>query len=60
MKKNKLIFLFISFFIFLVFPLNAHAYGYKIDKYKVDIIVNENNVLNVTETIDANFQVDTN
>ena len=58
MKKNKLILLFISFFIFLIFPLNAHAYGYKIDKYKVDIIVNENNVLNVTETIDANFEVE--
>ena len=58
MKKNKLAILFISFFLFLIFPKSAYAYGYKIEKYKVDINVNENNVLNVTETIDANFEIE--
>lgn len=56
MKKNFINLFFISFFIFLIFPFNAKAYnGYVIEKYDVDIKVNENNVLNVTETIDVNF-----
>ena len=58
MKKNKFYLLFISFFLFLILPINVHAqdYGYEIESYNVDIIVNENNVLNVTETIDVNFK----
>ena len=56
MKKKKLSLLFISFFLFLIMPITAYAdTGYKIENYKVDIIVNENNVLDITETIDVNF-----
>ncbi len=58
MKKNFINLLFVSFFIFLVFPFCAKADGpddYIINKYNVDINVNENNVLNITETIDVNF-----
>ena len=55
--KNKILnLLFISFFIILLMPINAHAdTGYKIENYKVDIIVNENNVLDIKEVIDVNF-----
>ena len=43
MKNKKLNLLFISFFLFLIMPITAHAdSGYKIENYKVDIIVNEN------------------
>lgn len=58
MKKNLVKLLFISFFIFLMFPTYAKADGpsdYIINKYNVDINVNENNVLNITETIDVDF-----
>lgn len=58
MKKNFINLLFVSFFIFLIFPFCAKADGpddYIINKYNVDINVNENNVLNITETIDVNF-----
>ena len=47
MKKNYIKLLFVSFFLFLVFPLSASAFnGYTIENYEVDIKVNENNVLN--------------
>ncbi|MBR4830285.1 MAG: DUF2207 domain-containing protein [Bacilli bacterium] len=54
--KKKLIFVFISFFL-LVFPfsVNATTDGFTITKYDVKIIVNENNTLDVTETITAVF-----
>ena len=56
MKKNYVKLLFISFFLFLIFPLSASASnGYTIENYEVDIKVNENNVLNVKEVIDADF-----
>ena len=56
MKKNYIKLLFISFFLFLIFPLSASASnGYTIENYEVDIKVNENNVLNVKEVIDADF-----
>ncbi len=59
MKKNFINLLFISFFLFLFFPFNVKADdGYVIEKYNVDIKVNENNVLNITETIDVNFKID--
>lgn len=59
MKKNFINLFFVSFFIFLIFPLSAKADdGYIIEKYNVDIKVNENNVLNVTETIDVNFSLE--
>ncbi len=56
MKKNYYKLLFISFFLLLVFPISVSADdGYQIENYDVDIKVNENNVLNITETIDVNF-----
>ena len=56
MKKNYIKIFFISFFIFLICPFNAKAdNGYVIKNYNVDIKVNENNVLNIKETIDVNF-----
>lgn len=61
MKKNFINLLFVSFFIFLIFPFCVKADGpddYIINKYDVDINVNENNVLNITETIDVNFLQD--
>ena len=58
MKENKLFLLFISFFLFII-PLNVKAdNGYVIEKYKVDINVNENNVLNVKEVLDVNFTLE--
>ena len=57
MKKNYIKLLFVSFFLFLVFPLSASASnGYTIENYEVDIKVNENNVLNIKEVIDVNFE----
>ena len=57
MKKNYIKLLFISFFLFLIIPLNAYADdGYVIENYKVDIKVNENNVLNVKEQLDVDFK----
>ena len=52
MKKKKLLLFFISFFLFI--PL-ASASDYKIEKYDVNINVNENHVLNVEENIDVKF-----
>lgn len=34
-----------------------NSYDYVIDKYDIDIVVNENNTLNITETITAYFNV---
>ena len=57
MKKNYIKLLFVSFFLFLVFPLGVNASnGYTIENYEVDIKVNENNVLNIKEIIDVNFE----
>ena len=57
MKKNYIKLLFVSFFLFLVFPLDVNASnGYTIENYEVDIKVNENNVLNIKEVIDVNFE----
>ena len=59
MKKNYIKLFFISFFIFILFPLSVNAdNGYVIENYDVNIKVNENNVLNITETIDVNFTLE--
>ena len=54
--KKKLLFVFVSFFL-LVLPFSAKATadGFTITKYDVKIIVNENNTLDVTETINVVF-----
>ena len=36
---------------------NYNRYDYTIDEYKIDMIVNENNTFDITETITANFNV---
>ena len=60
----KRILLLIITIISLIYPKSIHAentsYGYydleyTIDKYDINIIVNENNTMDVTETITANF-----
>ena len=44
MKKNYIKLLFVSFFLFLVFPLGVNASnGYTIENYEVDIKVNDKN-----------------
>lgn len=53
MKKT----LYILFFVItLLFSVNkVFAYDYTIENYDVNIIVNENNVLDITENINVNF-----
>ena len=54
MKKRLLL---IVFALTLLFPINkVFADGYTIEKYDVDIKVKENNVLDIVETIDVNFE----
>ena len=57
MKKKIFSLLFISFFLLLPFSVKADD-GYYIDNYDVDIIVNDNHTLSVTETIDVTFKED--
>lgn len=63
MKLKKLLFVICFLFIFNLSIINvkaddANAYnGYKIDAYDVNIIVEENNTLVITENIKANFTV---
>ena len=56
--KKKLLFVFVSFFLLLV-PFTAKAVtgkdGFLIKEYNVDIIVNENNSYDITETINVVF-----
>lgn len=57
MKKYLfIIFSFIALFV-LSNSLKADSYTYKITSYDVNIVVNENNVLNITEKINANFLI---
>ena len=44
-------------FIFLLIPINSYAEEYVISGYKMDIVVNENNTMDITEEIDAYFHV---
>lgn len=57
--KNKLFFLFA--FLFLLIPINIQAeensYDYVIDNYNVNMIINEDNTFDITETITAYFKV---
>lgn len=63
MKTKKLLFVICFLFIFNLSIINvkaddANVYnGYKIDAYDVNIIVEENNTLVITENIKANFTV---
>ena len=56
--KKKLLFIFVSFFLLLI-PFTAKAVtgkdGFLIKEYNVDIIVNENNSYDITETINVVF-----
>ena len=61
MKKNKYISrLFFAVLLFLIIsPIKANAASsdYVINSYDIDIVVNENNTLDITETIRAYFYV---
>ncbi|MEG2310718.1 MAG: DUF2207 domain-containing protein, partial [Clostridia bacterium] len=52
-----LLFLVIGFFCVIsnVFAYQTSGYPYTIDKYNIDVKVNEDNTLNITEKITANF-----
>ena len=57
---KKIIIIIISLLSISLFPFfNAYAYTdeYEIENYNVEIKVNENHVLNITEEIEANFKV---
>ena len=62
MKKNKYISrLFFAVLLFLIIsPIkaNADSSDYVIKSYDIDIVVNENNTLDITETIDVYFYDD--
>lgn len=62
MIKNKTKFIvLITFILILIFSqsytVRATSYDYTIDDYQIDMIVNENNTFDITETITANFNV---
>ncbi len=61
-KRNYCYLLVLLFFIFCLIPMQTcNASGkdeYKITNYNVDIVVNENNVLDITETICVDFLVE--
>ena len=64
--KNKfsspLLFIFISLLVIIPSKVNALSYNsnleYTLNSYDINIIVNENNTLNITEKIDAYFNVE--
>ena len=58
MRKAKIIALFVAIFSPVLFNVsNASAYDYVIDKYDIDMVVNENNSFDITEKITADFKV---
>ena len=65
MIKNKIISIFLIFITLtiLVIPPTSNAvsrnsnYDYTIEKYNIDMVVNEDNTYDITETITANFNV---
>lgn len=54
-KFNK--YLVLSLFTFFLLIINCNALDYDFNSFKVDIVVYENNTLDITETIVANFYV---
>ncbi len=60
-NKIKAIILTLIVMIFVMLPNNCHAYTYTydyvIDDYKINMVVNEDNTFDITETITANFNV---
>ena len=58
-NKIKAIILTLIVMIFVMLPNNCHAYTYDyvIDDYKINMVVNEDNTFDITETITANFNV---
>lgn len=63
-NKLKPVSLFIFGLSLLIFPIKIHALddngslGYTINSYNINIIVNENNTLNITEKINVYFYTD--
>lgn len=54
---KKIFMFFCLTFIFFFIPIDAYAEDYIITKYDMDIIVNENNTMDITENIDTYFYV---
>ena len=55
---KKILFSIFSFVIVLLLaPINTYAEEYIITKYNMDIVVNENNTMDITEEIDAYFNI---
>lgn len=55
---NKLVnYIILSLFTFFLLLINCYALDYDFNSYHVDVVVNENNRLDITETIIANFYV---
>ncbi len=53
---NKLYnYIILSLFTFFLLITNCYALDYDFNSYHIDVIVNENNRLDITETIEANF-----
>lgn len=55
--KKFLFSIFGFIIVLLVVPINAYADEYNITRYNIDIIVNENNTMDITEDIEAYFHV---
>lgn len=53
--NKKISLVLFCLFTFFLFNLNCYAYDYDILNYDIDIVVNENNLLKIKETIEVNF-----
>lgn len=59
LKRIKRFLLFIILFIItLLIPYDVFAYDYVINSYDINMIVNENNTFNITETLGVYFNID--
>lgn len=60
MKRKSLKYIFILLIgLLMILPnkVSASVNGYTIEKYNIDMVVNENNTFDIIETITANFEV---
>lgn len=56
--KKSYMFLFALILIILPINVSAYEYPYEITKYDINLVVNENNVLDITENISAQFNIE--
>ena len=57
MIKKLTIIRYLIFTILFIIPINAYAYDYEINKYDINVEVLENNVMNITESLEVYFNV---